>query len=108
YVLPRAEATEIAEVPTSYRMLGDEATPIRRLAALPDAMRLWITGVERGTELSAPGEEGSPDDEMAQRNRFQDDLRAWRSEADRIAAGVDLLLAAQEAWQDDQASLAAA
>jgi Helicase conserved C-terminal domain len=69
-------------------------------------MRDWIDVVARETELSVPGEEGSLDDEAAQQNRFQDDLRAWRSEAARIAAGVDVLAAAQQAWRHDRSAAA--
>jgi hypothetical protein len=101
YVLPRVQATEIPTVPTSYSRLGLEATDLRELVALPQAMRDWIDVVARDTVLSIPGEEGSTDDEAAQQNRFRDDLRAWRNEAARIAAGVDLLSAAQQAWRRD-------
>ena len=66
YVLPRAQATEIAAVPTSYLQLGLEATDLRDLAALPQALREWIDVVARETQLSVPGEEGSADDEAAQ------------------------------------------
>ena len=106
YVLPRAQATEIPSVPTSYRQLGLDTADVNELAALPRAMRDWIDVVARETELSVPGEEGSADDEDAQRNRFQDDLRAWRSEAARIAAGVDVLAAAQQAWLHDRSAAA--
>ncbi len=106
YVLPRAQATEIQDVPTSYRQLGLDTADVNELAALPRAMRDWIDVVARETELSVPGEEGSADDEAAQRNRFQDDLRAWRSEAARIAAGVDVLAAAQQAWRHDRSAAA--
>ena len=51
----------------------------------------WIDSVERETQLSAPGEEGSAADETAQQNRFQDDLQAWRGEMGRIAKGVENL-----------------
>jgi hypothetical protein len=102
YVLPRAQATEIPTVPTSYRQLGLDTADVNELAALSRAMRDWIDVVARETELSVPGEEGSLDDETAQQNRFQDDLRAWRSEAARIAAGVDVLAAAQQAWRHDR------
>ena len=106
YVLPRAQATEIPTVPTSYRQLGLDTADVNELAALPRAMRDWIDVVARETELSVPGEEGSLDDEAAQQNRFQDDLRAWRSEAARIAAGVDVLAAAQQAWRHDRSAAA--
>jgi hypothetical protein len=101
YVLPRVQATEIPAVPTAYRQLGLETTDLSELAALPRAMGDWIDVVARETELSVLGEEGSIDDEAAQQNRFHDDLRAWRDEADRIAAGVDVLMAAQQAWRRD-------
>ncbi len=104
YVLPRMHATQIPAVPTAYGRLGQEATDLTELAALPRALRDWIEIVGRDTVLSVPGEEGSVDDETAQRNRFQDDLQAWRNEAARIATGVDLLSAAQEAWRRDPAS----
>jgi hypothetical protein len=106
YVLPRAQATEIPTVPTSYRQLGLDTADANELAALPRAMRDWIDVVARETELSVPGEEGSLDDEATQQNRFQDDLRAWRSEEARIAAGVDVLAAAQQAWRHDRTSAA--
>jgi len=106
YVLPRAQATEIPTVPTSYRQLGLDTADSNELAALPRAMREWIDVVARETELSVPGEEGSLDDETAQQHRFQDDLRAWRSEATRIVAGVDVLSAAQRAWRHDRTAAA--
>jgi hypothetical protein len=102
YVLPRMQATEISAVPTAYRHLGLVTTDCSELAALPRVMRDWIDVVARETQLSVPGEEGSVDDEAGQRTRFQDDLRAWRSEAARIAVGVDVLTAAQQAWRRDQ------
>ena len=106
YVLPRVQATEIPAVPTSYRHLGLVTTDCSELAALPQAMREWIDVVARETQLSVPGEEGSVDDEAGQRTRFQDDLRAWRNETARIAAGVDVLTAAQQAWRRDQKTTA--
>jgi hypothetical protein len=104
HVPPRAQATEIPTVPTSYRQLGVDTADANELAALPRAMRDWIDVVARETELSVPGEEGNLDDEAAQQNRFQGDVRAWRSEAARIAAGVDVLAAAQQAWRHDRTS----
>lgn len=108
YVLPRAEATEIAAVPTAYGDLALEATELAQLRALPQAMLEWIGIVERETQLFAPGEEGSPEDEIAQRNRFQDDLTAWRAEMGRVSKGVELLCRSQAAWRTDAASLAGA
>lgn len=102
YVLPRAQATEVRTVPTSYGQLGLEATDLSDLAALPMAMRDWIEAVSRETQLSVPGEEGSTDDEAAQQTRFQDDLGAWRNEAARIGTGVDLLTEAQQSWRRDR------
>jgi hypothetical protein len=107
YVLPRARATEIEAVPTAYGNLASETTDLAALSALPRAMQNWITSVAQETELFAPGEEGSAADEAAQQNRFQNDLRAWGAEADRIARGVELLAASQIAWRDTPAASAA-
>ncbi|ASG20238.1 DEAD/DEAH box helicase family protein [Nitrospirillum viridazoti] len=102
YVLPRAQATEVAAVPTSYGQLGLETTELSDLAALPQALRDWIDLVARETQLSVAGEEGTAEDEAAQQTRFQDDLQSWRNEAARISAGVALLAEAQEAWRHDR------
>ncbi|MGA2637950.1 helicase-related protein [Methylocella sp.] len=102
YVLPRAQATVVPAVPTSYRQLSLESIDLSDLAALPLAMQDWLDVVTRETQLSGPGEEGSVDDEAVQQTRFEDDLRAWRNEAARIAAGVDLLAAAQQVWRRDR------
>jgi hypothetical protein len=107
YVLPRAEATEIGAVPTAYGELALETTDLVRLRALPEAMREWIGAVERDTQLFVPGEEGSPADEIAQRNRFQDDLNAWRAEMGRISKGVELLCRSQAAWRTEATATAA-
>jgi len=99
YGLPRAEASEIEAVLTAYGDLALETTGLELLRALPEAMRDWIGAVERETQLFAPGEEGSPADEIAQRNRFQDDLNAWRAEMGRVSKGVELLCRSQAAWR---------
>ncbi len=108
YVLPRARATEIQSVPTAYRVLAAEATEVRELSALSDAMRHWISVIAEETQLFAPGEEGSAADEASQQRQFEDDLRAWRLEADRIAKGISLLSTSQTAWRQAPNSMAAA
>jgi len=108
YVLPRVQATEISSLVTAYHELANEVTDLRQLLALPEAMANWIESIARQTELSAPGEAGSADDEAAQLSRFQSDLSAWRSEATRIRAGINLLVASQQAWQRDSACMASA
>jgi hypothetical protein len=106
YVLPRAEATEIATVPTAYSDLASDTMELQQLSALPAAMEEWIGRVSRETQLSSPGEEGSDADETAQQSRFQDDLRAWRGEMGRIAKGVELLCGSQAAWRADAGATA--
>lgn len=107
YVLPRAEATVIEAVPTAYGDLASDGTDLGRLRALPDAMRTWIETVARDTLLFAPGEEGSAADEVAQRNRFHDDLDSWRAEMARVTRGIELLCRAQSAWRVDANARAA-
>src|SRR5690606_4794271 len=99
--LPRAQATEIPKVPTAYRHSGLVTTDVSELAALPRAMREWIDMVARDKQLSIPGGEGIVDDDDAHQARYHDDLQDCRNEAARIGAGVDVLTAAQRAWQQD-------
>ena len=107
YVLPRVRATEIADVPTTYRELSTDATDLAALSALPRAMEEWVARVARETQLFAPGEEGSAADEAAQQVRFQADLQAWGREADRIAKGIQLLARSQLAWRSAPMAAAA-
>lgn len=98
YVLPRMRATELENVPTAYGILAASTTDLSTLLNLPVAMRDWIRGVEQNTVLSVSGEEGSPEDEIAQRSRFEEDLRAWRGESARVQTGIELLISSQQAW----------
>jgi len=97
YVLPRARATEIDDVPTTYAELASEATDLTALLTLPDTMDRWIDDVAANTRLFAAGEEGSLEDEASQRARFEEDLRVWTDEANRIRKGAELLVASQAA-----------
>lgn len=101
YVLPRLRAAEIPDVPTTYGTLADTNLDVSTLGALTDAMRQWIADIEQSTPLSWPGESDGPEDEAVQRDRFRDDITAWRSEADRIVRGTDLLVRSQAAWRID-------
>ncbi|MEH2509473.1 Lhr-like helicase [Nitrobacteraceae bacterium AZCC 1564] len=99
YVLPRAKATEVPAVVTQYGVLSETTTDVAGLAALADEMDAWIERVARTTVITQPGEEGSEADEAAQRTRFEDDLQAWRREANRIRKGIRLLARSQQAWR---------
>jgi hypothetical protein len=106
YVLPRAQATEIPTVSTSYRQLGLNTTNLSELAALPRAMRDWIDVVARDTELSVPGEEGSIErTSTPAAMRAASHLHARRSSWNRFC-WASSSSRAQEAWRRDPNSAA--
>ena len=99
YVLPRMRAAEIPAVRTAYRSLAEETLDVSVLCELPREMHQWIVDVEQNPRLSWPNESSSPEDDAVQQARFREDIDAWRSEADRIAKGADLLMRSQAAWR---------
>ena len=107
FVLPRTKATEISDVVTQYEALSSADTAIGSLEALTAEMDRWIDRVARTTAITQPGEQGTEADEAAQRTRFEDDLQAWRREADRIRKGIRLVARSQQAWRSDAGSPAA-
>ncbi|WLA69214.1 DEAD/DEAH box helicase family protein [Bradyrhizobium diazoefficiens] len=107
YVLPRTRATEISDVVTQYDALASADTDIGSLEALSTEMDRWIGRVARTTVITQPGEQGTEADETSQRTRFEDDLQAWRREADRIRKGIRLVARSQQAWRSNPGSAAA-
>jgi hypothetical protein len=61
-------------------------------------MDTWRRHVANNQALSAPGEDGTEADEVAQRIRFQNDLIAWEAEARRVRKGCDLISRSRAAW----------
>jgi hypothetical protein len=104
FVLPRMRPTEIPGVPVKYEELRSEDLDVAGLTALPTAMSKWAADIEANTTLFEPGEEGSTDDENRQSTKFAGDVAAWKSEAARIARGIDLLKRSQNAFCGDRSS----
>lgn len=104
YVLPRTKATEIPNVVTQYDALSSDSFDVSSVETLASEMDSWIDRVARTTIISQPGEQGSEADESAQRTRFEDDIQAWRREADRIRKGIQLIARSQQSWRTNPAS----
>jgi hypothetical protein len=108
HVLPRMRPSGRANVQVEFASLADRSFDPRALLALPEGIASWVDEVDRTTDFKEPHETVSELDLEAQRLRFQEDLKAWRSEGSRIRKGIETLVRARDAYLVDPKSMAAA
>lgn len=92
YQQPRVVPTEVPGAPTRFQTLGADGFDPASLNAIVAAYTRWIDGEEQRIDPA----QGVGDAEEADRERqkFRDDLAAYRGEAQRISLGIQLLSAA--------------